>query len=102
MLNKPSAGLTRMICGRPWRVCGLRVALLDDESGRVGLERDADDMERIVGQCLSFLRSDAGTTPRPAPLRLADAVSDAVAHQRELGRPVEMTVTPAAAAGGGH
>jgi two-component system osmolarity sensor histidine kinase EnvZ len=45
-------------------------------------------MERIVGQCLAFLRSE---TPRRrrAPLCLATLLHEEVARQRELGRPVE-------------
>ncbi len=95
--NEMLAGLTHDLRA-PLARLRVRLALLDDDSERGGLERDADDMERIVGQCLSFLRSDAGQARRPALLCLADAVSDEVAHQRGLGRPVGMIVSPEAAA----
>ena len=72
--------------------------LLDSDADRAGLMRDAEDMERIVTQCLAFLRSEeVGIEPVP-PLLIADAVSDEVARQRELERPIEMTVSDAAAA----
>ena len=67
--------------------------MLDSELERAGLTRDADDMERIVGQCLSFLRSEENSAPPESTLLIADAVSDEVARHRELGRPIEMAVS---------
>ena len=90
------AGLTHDLRA-PLARLRVRLALLENDSEREGLERDADDMERIVGQCLAFLRSE-NHGAAGAPLALADAVSDEVARQRELGRPVEFLVDPAAAA----
>lgn len=93
------AGLTHDLRA-PLARLRVRLALLDSDTERSGLARDADDMERIVGQCLAFLRSErsASANPPPAPLLLADAVSNEVARQRELGRPVEMTVGDGSAA----
>ena len=91
------AGLTHDLRA-PLARLRVRSALVENEADRSGLERDTEDMERIVDQCLSFLRSEARAVPVTAPLRLADAVSDEVARQRELGHPLEMTVSPEAAA----
>jgi two-component system osmolarity sensor histidine kinase EnvZ len=85
------AGLTHDLRA-PLARLRVRLALLDDEDERGGFARDADDMERIVGQCLDFLRSEA---PRPAqadPLPLADAVSDEVARHRDLGCAIGISV----------
>lgn len=91
------AGLTHDLRA-PLARLRVRLALLESDAERVGLTRDAEDMERIVGQCLAFLRSEQGRAQPESPLLIADAVSDEVARQRELGRPVEMTVSKAAAA----
>jgi two-component system osmolarity sensor histidine kinase EnvZ len=91
------AGLTHDLRA-PLARLRVRLALLDNDAERAGLTRDADDMERIVGQCLAFLRSEEGRAEPVPPLAIADAVSDEVARQRELGRPVEIAVSAAAAA----
>ena len=70
--------------------------MLENDAERAGLTRDAEDMERIVAQCLIFLRSEENTRAPPAPLPLADAASNEVARQSELGRPVSLTVSAAA------
>ncbi|MDR2613763.1 MAG: HAMP domain-containing protein, partial [Candidatus Accumulibacter sp.] len=93
------AGLTHDLRA-PLSRLRVRLALLENEAERGGLERDAEDMERIVDQCLDFLRSEA---PRPESaeiLPLADAVSDEVARHRESGHPVDITVSEDAAACG--
>lgn len=99
------AGLTHDLRA-PLARMRVRAALLEGDGERAGLERDIEDMDRIVGQCLSFLRSapprngnentEASAEKNCAPLVLADAVSDEVARQRELGRPVTMKVDAAA------
>ena len=89
------AGLTHDLRA-PLARLRVRLALLESDAERDGLTRDTDDMERIVGQCLAFLRSEEGSQPEQ-PLPIADAVSDEVARQRELGRPVEMVVSDEAA-----
>lgn len=89
------AGLTHDLRA-PLTRLRLRLALLDGEGERAGLVRDVDDMERIVGQCLAFLRSENSATASP-PLVLATLLHDAVSRQRELGRPVELTVDEGAA-----
>jgi len=91
------AGLTHDLRA-PLARLRVRLALLDSDAERRGLTRDAEDMERIVGQCLGFLRSESSESPPAAPLLLADAVSIEVARHRELGQPVEMTVGDGAAA----
>ncbi|MEO8411098.1 MAG: ATP-binding protein, partial [Propionivibrio sp.] len=83
------AGLTHDLRA-PMARLRVRLALLDNETERAGLTRDADDMGRIVTQFLDFLRSEGSSAEPAAPLLIADAVSDEVARQRELGRPVEM------------
>jgi len=94
------AGLTHDLRA-PLARLRLRLALLESDSESsetsAGLTRDADDMERIVTQCLAFLRSEQPDAESP-PLRLADALRDAVARHRELGRPVELEVSAEAAA----
>ena len=85
------AGLTHDLRA-PLARLRVRLALLDNDADRDGLARDADDMERIVGQCLDFLRIQDPGQRAVAPLPVADAVSDMVARQRELGRPLAMTV----------
>lgn len=89
------AGLTHDLRA-PLARLRVRLALLESDAERTGLTRDAEDMERIVGQCLNFLRSKESEAPAASTLLLADAVSDEVARHRELGRPVEMTVSEAA------
>ncbi|MFZ4535805.1 ATP-binding protein [Propionivibrio sp.] len=91
------AGLTHDLRA-PLARLRVRLALLENDTERAGLTRDADDMERIVGQCLAFLRSEESSSQPASPLLLADAVSNEVARHRELGRPVEMAVSEAAAA----
>ncbi|WP_153110451.1 ATP-binding protein [Propionivibrio limicola] len=94
------AGLTHDLRA-PLARLRVRLALLENDAERGGLERDADDMERIVSQCLGFLRSeeeDKNKQRSTEPLILAEAVSNEVARQRELGRPVEMTVSGEVAA----
>lgn len=95
--NEMLAGLTHDLRA-PLARLRVRLALLENDTERSGLTRDADDMERIVGQCLAFLRSEVGSTQTVSSLLIADAISDEVARQRELGRPVEMTASKAAAA----
>ena len=91
------AGLTHDLRA-PLARLRVRLALLQSDTDRQGLERDTLDMERIVEQCLAFLRSEATPQQPPPPLPIADAVSDEIARQRELGRPVEMAVDAPAAA----
>jgi len=91
------AGLTHDLRA-PLARLRVRLALLEGDADRAGLMRDTEDMERIVGQCLSFLRSDKSSLRAAPPLLIADAVSSEVARHRELGRPLEMTVSKAAAA----
>ena len=90
------AGLTHDLRA-PLARLRVRLALLDSDAERAGLTRDTDDMERIVGQCLSFLRSEEKNAQPTPPLLIADAVSNEVARHRELGRPLEMLVNDAAA-----
>lgn len=90
------AGLTHDLRA-PLARLRLRLALLENETERAGLTRDADDMERIVTQCLAFLRSDERGA-EPAPLRLAEALHNEVARHQELGRPVVLRIDPVAAA----
>ena len=89
------AGLTHDLRA-PLARLRVRLALLESDAEREGLTRDTKDMERIVGQCLAFLRSEEGSQTEQ-PLLIADAVSDEVARQRELGRPVDISVSDAAA-----
>ncbi len=89
------AGLTHDLRA-PLARMRVRLALLESDTDRDGLARDTEDMERIVDQCLAFLRSEEGVQAAP-PLSIADAVSDEVARQRELGRPVEIAVSDEAA-----
>lgn len=89
------AGLTHDLRA-PLARLRVRLALLDKDSDRAGLTRDAEDMERIIGQCLAFLRSERSDVQPESPLLIADAVSDEVARHRELGRPVEIAVGAAA------
>lgn len=91
------AGLTHDLRA-PLARLRVRLALLENDTERAGLTRDAEDMERIVAQCLIFLRSDEPASVPAAPLLFADAVSNEVARHRELGRPVEMQVDEAAQA----
>jgi two-component system osmolarity sensor histidine kinase EnvZ len=89
------AGLTHDLRA-PLARLRVRLALLESDAERAGLTRDAEDMERIVAQCLVFLRSEENPRAPPAPLLLADAASNEVARQSELGRPVSLTVSAAA------
>jgi two-component system osmolarity sensor histidine kinase EnvZ len=91
------AGLTHDLRA-PLARLRVRLALLENDAERGGLTRDADDMERIVAQCLAFLHSEEVSSRPVSPLLIADAVSSEVARHRELGRPVEMTVDEQATA----
>jgi len=91
------AGLTHDLRA-PLARLRVRLALLDNEAELAGLSRDADDMERIVGQCLAFLHSEEVNSRPASPLLLADAVSAEVARHRELGQEIEMQVDEKAAA----
>jgi two-component system osmolarity sensor histidine kinase EnvZ len=93
------AGLTHDLRA-PLARLRVRAALLENEAEREGLESDANDMERVVDQCLDFLRSEAPRPENGETLPLADAVSDEVARHRELGRPVDITVSEDVAACG--
>jgi two-component system osmolarity sensor histidine kinase EnvZ len=84
------AGLTHDLRA-PLARLRLRLALLESETERAGLTRDADDMERIVTQCLAFLRSDERGS-EPPPLCLADAMRDEMGRHGELGRPVALAI----------
>lgn len=90
------AGLTHDLRA-PLARLRVRLALLESEAERTGLERDAEDMEHIVDKCLAFLRSEAPDSGRAEILQIADAVSDEVARHRELGRDVAMSVDGPAA-----
>lgn len=90
------AGLTHDLRA-PLARLRVRLALLENADDSAGLTHDVDDMERIVSQCLAFLRSEEDCAQPTAPLLIADAVSDEVARHAELGRAVTMTVSEAAA-----
>jgi two-component system osmolarity sensor histidine kinase EnvZ len=93
------AGLTHDLRA-PLARLRVRLALLENEAEREGLARDANDMERIVGQCLDFLRSEAKPPGNAEILPFADAISDEVARHRALGHPLEIAVSEEAAAHG--
>ncbi len=88
------AGLTHDLRA-PLARLRVRLELLDSERDRAGLARDLEDMERIVGQCLAFLRSES-------PERVAHTVvitalvRSQLARHHELGREMALTVRPAA------
>jgi two-component system osmolarity sensor histidine kinase EnvZ len=88
------AGLTHDLRA-PLTRLRLRLALLESDADRAGLVRDVDDMERIVGQCLAFLRSEEVAVAR-ASIPIAAFLRDAIARQCELGRPIELSVGGAA------
>lgn len=91
------AGLTHDLRA-PLARLRVRLALLESEAERAGLMRDAEDMERIVTQCLSFLRAEGDIARKAAPLLVADAISSEVARHCELGRPLTMRVEAGAEA----
>jgi two-component system osmolarity sensor histidine kinase EnvZ len=86
------AGLTHDLRA-PLARLRVRLELLENEAERGGLKRDAEDMERIVGQCLDFLRSEASRPENVEILPLADAVSDEAARHRALGHPLNIVVS---------
>lgn len=94
------AGLTHDLRA-PLARLRVRLALLDESAEQsptvAGLGRDVDDVERISAQCLAFLRSGEHRPAPAARLVLADAVSDEIARQRELGRPIEFSADDAVA-----
>ena len=87
------AGLTHDLRA-PLARLRLRLALLESDAERAGLTRDAEDMERIVAQCLAFLRSDE-RSPEVSPLAIAETLRDEVARHCELGRAIELTIDEA-------
>lgn len=86
------AGLTHDLRA-PLARLRLRLALLASDEERAGLTRDSEDMERIVSQCLAFLRSEAAGGQTPAAVPVAAFIADAIARQQELGRPVRLATT---------
>lgn len=88
------AGLTHDLRA-PLTRLRLRLELLDSDTERAGMVRDVDDMERIVGQCLAFLRSEGGEQSSTAVV-LAPLLREEIGRQRELGRPVELSISEAA------
>lgn len=88
------AGLTHDLRA-PLARLRLRLALLESDRERNGLTRDVDDMERIVGQCLAFLRSE-NVERSQQPVAVAALLRGELARQRELGRELRLTVSPAA------
>ncbi|MBS1186852.1 MAG: integral rane sensor signal transduction histidine kinase [Burkholderiaceae bacterium] len=91
------AGLTHDLRA-PLTRLRMRLALLENEDEANGLMRDADDMERIVGQCLAFLRSEDHGTRASDPLTMATAVDDELARHRDMGRQVNLNVSASAVA----
>lgn len=89
------AGLTHDLRA-PLARLRLRLALLDSDVERRGLSRDVDDMERIVGQCLAFLRSEQVSQPK-APLSIAVLLREEIGRLRELGQPLELAIEDDAA-----
>ncbi|MDR1367405.1 MAG: hypothetical protein LBJ76_01625, partial [Candidatus Accumulibacter sp.] len=85
------AGLTHDLRA-PLARLRVRLALLENDAERAGLSRDANDMERIVSQCLGFLQSETVDHASLPPLPFADAVSNEVARCQEMGREVSMRV----------
>ena len=79
------AGLTHDLRA-PLARLRVRLALLENDAERDGLERDADDMERIVDQCLGFLHSEAPRAGKVEVLLLVDVVSDEVVNGLEVER----------------
>jgi two-component system osmolarity sensor histidine kinase EnvZ len=88
------AGLTHDLRA-PLTRLRLRLELLASDGERAGLERDVDDMERIVGQCLAFLRSEGGEEATPA-VCLAALLREETSRQQELGRPLTLTIDESA------
>ena len=95
--NEMLAGLTHDLRA-PLARLRVRLALLENEADRIGFTRDADDMERIVTQCLAFLRSETQPAGDIEALAIADVVSNEVARHRELGRSLEISVSAPVAA----
>ncbi|MDR2507156.1 MAG: hypothetical protein LBD67_04050 [Candidatus Accumulibacter sp.] len=86
------AGLTHDLRA-PLARLRVRLALLENDAERAGLSRDADDMERIVNQCLGFLQSETINQGAAPALPFADAVSNEIARCHEMGRAVSMRVS---------
>ncbi|MEA5098455.1 MAG: HAMP domain-containing sensor histidine kinase [Burkholderiaceae bacterium] len=91
------AGLTHDLRA-PLTRLRMRIALLENEQECNGLMRDTEDMERIVGQCLAFLRSEDNGSRPSEPLLFAQAVGDELVRHRDMGRPVGLQVQDAATA----
>lgn len=91
------AGLTHDLRA-PLARLRVRLALLENDAERAGLTRDTEDMERIVSQCLAFLRSDSAVGEVP-PLRIADALREQIERYRELGQAVTLNISEEAASG---
>lgn len=62
----------------------LRLALLDDET-RAGLQRDADDIDRIAQQFIDYLRGAWGSEEQRAPLALWTLLEARATHYQQLG-----------------
>lgn len=65
----------------------LRLALLD-ETTRSGLQRDADDIDRIANQFIAYLRGVQGSASPRQRIGLLDLLLERAAHYRQLGHRV--------------
>lgn len=65
----------------------LRLAMLDDET-RAGVQRDADDIDRIANQFIAYLRGTGGAENPRQRVALLDLLSERALHYRQLGHRV--------------
>lgn len=65
----------------------LRIAMLDEET-RAGIQRDAEDIDRIANQFIAYLRGAWGSQDRREWLALLPLVEERAAHYGNLGRRV--------------
>lgn len=67
----------------------LRLAMLDPDTG-AGIQRDADDIDRIANQFIAYLRGTWGQAARRERVALLPLMEERAAHYRGLGHTVNV------------
>lgn len=81
------AGLPHDLKG-PLSRMALRIEMTDDSELKAGLQRDLQDMRRMVEQFLDFMRGQDTNRLTMAPLRLDEWLPRQVINEQQLGKPV--------------
>ncbi len=87
------AGLPHDLMG-PLSRMALRIEMTDDESLKLGLKRDLNDMQRMVEQFLDFMRGQDVDRLTMLPLRMDEWLTTQIIEEQRLGKPVTLSISP--------